>query len=186
MTSLRPGLSFRATAQRRAPREAVRVDGPRAGWYGGPPEGGKLRTGTAREGGVGLTDEQVREKIKAARYWYHRIPIRPGIVTPGVNDAEQTLALLDPPADCTGLRVLDLGARDGFFAFEFWRRGADVLAVDYAAADRTGFAIAAELLGSQVTYLHENVYNLSAAWLGTFDVVLCLGLLYHLPDPIRA
>src|SRR5205085_3065443 len=125
-------------------------------------------------------------KIGSAKYWYHRIPIRPGIVTPGVNDAEATLAVLDPPDDCTGLRVLDLGARDGFFSFAFERRGAEVVAVDYVPADQTGFAIAAELLGSKVTYLHENVYNLTPEKHGTFDVVLCLGLLYHLPDPMRA
>lgn len=133
-----------------------------------------------------LTDEQVRQKIGAAKYWYHKIPIRPGIITPGINDAEATLTLLGPPADCSGLRVLDLGARDGFFSFAFERRGAEVLAVDYVPADQTGFAIAAELLGSKVPYLHENVYNLTPEKVGTFDVVLCLGLLYHLPDPMRA
>jgi len=137
---------------------------------------------TARE----LSDVQVRERIDSVPSWYHRIPIRSGIVTPGVNDSPATLALLELPADCRGLRVLDLGTRDGFFAFELERRGAEVLAVDYEPEDESGFKVAAGLLGSSVRYLWANVYDLSPGEIGTFDIVLFLGLLYHLPDPMRA
>jgi len=133
-----------------------------------------------------LSDADVRAMIAAYSPWYHRIEVRPGIVTPGINDTPTNLRMLDLPADCAGMRVLDLGARDGFFSFELERRGADVLAIDYAPADRTGFQIAAQLLGSRVVLRQANLYNLTAAELGTFDLVLFLGLLYHLPDPIRA
>jgi tRNA (mo5U34)-methyltransferase len=84
------------------------------------------------------------------------------------------------------MRVLDLGARDGFYSFELERRGADVLAVDYMPAERTGFPVAAQLLGSRVVFRQANLYNLSAGEIGTFDLVLFLGLLYHLPDPVKA
>ena len=133
-----------------------------------------------------LSDADVRAIISTFSHWYHRIEIRPGIVTPGVNDSPLHLKVLDLPADLTGARVLDLGARDGFFSFEMERRGADVLAIDYAPIGRTGFPIAAQLLGSRVRYLQENLYNLREADLGTFDLVLFLGLLYHLPDPLGA
>ncbi|HVQ26745.1 MAG TPA: methyltransferase domain-containing protein [Planctomycetota bacterium] len=133
-----------------------------------------------------LTAAQVRERIGSVRTWYHRIPIRPGIVTPGVHDSAAMLASLELPADCRGLRVLDLGTRDGFFAFELERRGAEVLAVDYMAAEETGFQVVAELLGSKVRHLWANVYELSPERIGSFDIVLFLGLLYHLPDPVRA
>ena len=112
--------------------------------------------------------------------------MRPGIVTPGINDSPANLHMLDLPADCSGMRVLDLGARDGFFSFELERRGADVLAIDAAPPECTGFPIAAELLGSRLVLRQANLYNLSPAEIGTFDLVLFLGLLYHLPDPIRA
>ncbi|MBC8078375.1 MAG: methyltransferase domain-containing protein [Chloroflexales bacterium] len=128
----------------------------------------------------------IRAQIDAVAYWYHRIPIRPGIVTPGVNDCATTLGRLRLPTDCHGLRVLDLGACDGFFAFELERRGAEVVAVDYKAAEQSGFAVAAELMGYKGVYIQENIYNLSPERLGTFDIVLFLGLLYHLPDPLRA
>ncbi len=149
------------------------------------------------------------ERIGSVKNWYHRIEVRPGVFTPGVNETAAVLRLLDLPADLTGKRVLDLGTRDGFFAFETARRGAAVVAVDYLASDQTGFKVAAELLsadvtytdaatrpvsppraadprGGQITYVQENIYNLSAGQHGTFDVVLCLGLLYHLPDPLHA
>jgi tRNA (mo5U34)-methyltransferase len=133
-----------------------------------------------------VTDADARAMIAAYPRWYHRIEVRPGIVTPGVNDSPATLQMLELPSDCSGMRVLDLGARDGFFSFELERRGADVLAVDYTPAGRTGFPIAAQLLGSRVAFRQANLYHLTPAEIGTFDLVLFLGLLYHLPDPIRA
>jgi tRNA (mo5U34)-methyltransferase len=60
------------------------------------------------------------------------------------------------------------------------------VAVDYMAATESGVAVAAELLGSRVTYLQRNLHELTAAELGTFDIVLFLGMLYHLPDPLGA
>ncbi len=116
----------------------------------------------------------------------HRIEVRPGIVTPGSTDSPLLLHHLGLPDDCSGLRVLDLGARDGFFSFEMERRGAEVLAIDYIPPDLTGFPIAAKILGSQVVFRQQNLYNLTADDLGTFDIVLFLGLLYHLPDPLWA
>jgi tRNA (mo5U34)-methyltransferase len=132
------------------------------------------------------TDADARAMVAAYTRWYHRIEVRPGLVTPGINDSPQNLRMLELPADCSGMRVLDLGVRDGFFSFELERRGADVLAVDYMPAERTGFPIAAQLLGSRVVFRQANLYNLTPAEIGTFDLVLFLGLLYHLPDPIRA
>lgn len=131
-----------------------------------------------------LTDEEVRARIAGVAKWYHPIEIRPGIVTPGTNAADVVLKLLDLPDDCRGLRALDLGARDGYFSFELERRGADVVAVDYVDQSQTGFGVAAELRESRVRFVHRNIYALSADELGTFDIVLFLGLLYHLPDPL--
>ncbi|MGH9387237.1 MAG: class I SAM-dependent methyltransferase [Vicinamibacterales bacterium] len=132
-----------------------------------------------------LSDKEVRDQIASVGRWYHQIELRPGIVTPGINDSPVLLRNLRLPTDCSGMRVLDLGTRDGFFAFEVEKRGAaEVLAVDSIDANRTGFGVASRVLGSNVTYLHKNLYHLNEAEIGTFDIVLFLGLLYHLPDPI--
>jgi SAM-dependent methyltransferase len=135
---------------------------------------------------VSVTDADARAMVAAYPRWYHRIEVRPGLVTPGVNDSPQQLQMLQLPTDCSGIRALDIGARDGFFSFELERRGADVLAVDYMPAERTGFPVAAQLLGSRVAFRQANIYELTPEDLGTFDLILFLGLLYHLPDPIRA
>lgn len=135
------------------------------------------------------TDEEVRAKVSSVRFWYHSIELRPGIVTPGLHPSRDALALLDSiglPRKMEGLRVLDIGCCDGFFAFEAERRGAEVVAIDYAPPEKTGFRVAAEILGSRIPYLVENVYALPRAELGTFDVVLMLGLLYHLRHPVLA
>ncbi len=131
-------------------------------------------------------DAKIQERIRSISQWYHRIEVRPGTVTPGINDCATTLQLLNPPPDCRGLRVLDIGTRDGFFAFQFEARGAEVVAVDYVPKDQTGFGVAAELLQSRVAYVQDNIYSLSTERYGTFDIVLLLGLIYHLPDPLLA
>ena len=132
------------------------------------------------------TADEVHRRIAMHPHWYHRIEVAPGIVTPGVNASPEVLATLELPEDCSGLRALDIGARDGFFSFELERRGADVLALDYMAATDTGFAIASELIGSKVEYRVGNVYDLTPEEFGTFDIVLFLGVLYHLRNPLLA
>jgi tRNA (mo5U34)-methyltransferase len=128
----------------------------------------------------------VRERIDSVPHWYHRFEFSPGVTTPGVNDSAIALALLELPEDLSGLRVLDIGARDGFFSFECERRGAaEVIPIDYMPAERTGFPVAKEILGSKLNLIHENVYNLTPAKYGRFDVILFLGVMYHLPDPMR-
>lgn len=133
------------------------------------------------------SDQDVLDRIATVDAWYHQIEIRPGIVTPGINASATTLARLQGlPEDCRGLRVLDIGARDGFFAFEFERRGAEVVAIDHVGPDQTGFGVARELVGSAVELEVCNVYDLDPAVHGTFDVVLLLGVLYHLRNPLLA
>ncbi len=128
----------------------------------------------------------LREKIDSVPHWYHRFEFSPGVTTPGVNDSATALTLLELPENLSGLRVLDIGARDGFFSFECERRGAsEVVAIDYMPAEQTGFPVAKEILGSKLNLIHDNVYNLTPAKYGRFDVVLFLGVMYHLPDPMR-
>ena len=62
------------------------------------------------------------EKVAARPYWYHKIPLPGGIVTPGW--APLSAESYRIPADLTGKRILDVGAWDGFWTFEALRRGA--------------------------------------------------------------
>ncbi|HVZ23363.1 MAG TPA: DUF1698 domain-containing protein, partial [Vicinamibacterales bacterium] len=101
---------------------------------------------------------------------------------------ERRLKFLQIPQDLTGKTVLDIGAWDGFFSFECERRGAKrVLAIDTYSWDtygKQGFLLAHEMLNSKVEHQRCAAEDITPEALGTFDVVLCLGVFYHLRSPI--
>lgn len=132
-----------------------------------------------------LSPSQIRELVDSVRYWHHIMHFPQGVVSPGVYDPRGIFDLLQLP-DLQGKRVLDVGTRDGYFAFECERRGAEVVAVDYAEMDLTGFGAAKKIYGSRVEHVQANVYDLDPGRLGIFDVVLFLGVLYHLRHPLLA
>ncbi len=136
-----------------------------------------------------MTREEKLERIRS-RQWYHSIDVEDGLVTPGAHplaELRTVLERLQLPARLDGLSVLDIGAWDGFFSFEAERRGARrVVAYDVTPADYFGFSTAKELLGSKVEYVQGSVYDLDKARVGTFDVVLFAGVLYHLRYPLLA
>jgi SAM-dependent methyltransferase len=88
------------------------------------------------------------------------------------------------PVPLERLRVLDLGALEGLFALEFARRGATVVAIEGREANLEKIRFARDVLGLERLDLRlEDVRGLNAAEHGEFDLVLCLGLLYHLDAP---
>jgi tRNA (mo5U34)-methyltransferase len=130
--------------------------------------------------------EEVLRKVHAME-WYHAIEVAEGITTPGRYNPQPLLNTMGFPQDLQGKTVLDIGTYDGFFSFEAERRGAArVVAMDRHPAGHKGFALAHELLRSHVTYSVGSVYDLSPETHGTFDVVLFLGVLYHLRHPLLA
>ena len=68
-------------------------------------------------------------------YWYHSIDLGDGLVTPGMHDYRATLPAFRFPETMRGMRVLDVGSATGFFAFEFERRGAQVVSVELPSLD---------------------------------------------------
>jgi tRNA (mo5U34)-methyltransferase len=139
--------------------------------------------------------EQLRSRVDALR-WYHTIDLGHGVITKGVDDTPLRLARLDLPRSLAGRSVLDVGAWDGFFSFEAERRGATrVVAADHYAWHGVGwgtgngkepFEVARTALGSRVEDVDIDVMDLSPARIGTFDVVLFLGVFYHLRHPLLA
>lgn len=89
--------------------------------------------------------------------------------------------------DFTGKSVLEVGTWDGYWSFYAERRGArSVLATDDATqnwSDGKGLLLARELLKSRVEVRQDlSIYDV-ASLQRTFDIILCLGVFYHLRDP---
>ena len=141
--------------------------------------------------------------------WYHTIELPGGIVTAGEYDTRPAARRIPLPADLSGLRCLDVGTHDGFWAFELERRGAnDVTAIDLddprqvdfsepvpelsapVLAERQArtraFECAHRALGSQVLRRDLSVYDLAGADVGPIDFAFIGTLLLHLRDPLRA
>jgi len=142
------------------------------------------------------TDRNLLSERVAALRWYHRMPLPGGIVTPGVSDAPRVVSRLRLPESLAGKSVLDIGAWDGYYSFACAQRGAArVLATDSFAwsgeswGTNEGFLLARDALKLRdiVADQQIDVMEISPERVGgTFDVVLFLGVLYHLRDPISA
>lgn len=162
------------------------------------------------------TPEQIADlehRVKQIESWYHRIDLGDGIETPGHFRMADYLKYYHFPETMDGMRVLDVGASTGFFAYEFERRGAEVVAVElpnWEAHDWTprqrreldkknesqrekdnrdvmfdGFTVVGEGLGSTRTKrIWKAIYDLDSAELGHFDVVFSGAMLMHVRDPI--
>lgn len=133
----------------------------------------------------------ISEKVAAVPHWRHRIELPGGVVTPGTQDTLAQLPTIHLPASLAGQTVLDIGCSDGFFSFESEKRGAArVLSVDnYSSVfidTPRGFNVAHESLQSKVEFLRSDLFALNPQQIGTFDVVLFLGVLYHLRHPLLA
>lgn len=136
-----------------------------------------------------MTPEQIQSLIAEHGRWWHEIEVAPGIVTPGDDSNRMKLPILDSlglPKDLRGKRALDVGCSDGYFSFELEKRGASVVAIDFVPETYSGFSTARKILDSKVEYRMENVYNVKPETFGKFDVVLFLGVLYHLRKPLAA
>lgn len=133
-----------------------------------------------------MKSEGVLELVRS-KAWHHDFEVVPGIRTNGTYNPAGLWESLELGDDLTGLTIADVGASNGYFSFEARRRGARVVAFDYRHKDNSGFGLAQHLNGMHDIEHHQvNVLDLDAARHGTFDVVLLLGVLYHLADPYRA
>lgn len=151
----------------------------------------------------GVSDE-TRERVLAMS-WYHTIDVTEDLTTPGWFDLRPHVDRYGLPDRMDGMRVLDIGTWDGFWAFEMERRGAEVVALDVdhekeydwpprrrpaepKALDRgAGFRLVKEIKGSSVERIACNIYEATPERLGgLFDVVFCGAVLLHLRDQLLA
>ena len=138
-----------------------------------------------------MTAEQIRDRIDALKPWFHNIELA-GVRTapehflgdyPNIKWRKFSDAI---PADLRGRNVLDIGCNGGFYSMEMKRRGADrVLGIDFDDSYLDQARFAAEVTGLEIEFRKMSVYDVGA--LGeSFDVVLFMGVLYHLRHPLLA
>jgi tRNA (mo5U34)-methyltransferase len=137
---------------------------------------------------IPLSIDELKQQV-ASKHWFHQINLGNGIITPGLDDSAEKLVRVKMPEKLDGMTVLDIGAWNGFFSFEAERRGASrVLATDSYAwhtwDGKSGFDLARRTLNSKVQTLEIDILELSPDKIGTFDLVLCLGVLYHMRHPL--
>jgi len=144
------------------------------------------------------------ERARRHADWYHTLELAPDLVTQGMFDLRPYVQRYGLPERMDGMRVLDVGTWDGFWAFEMERRGAEVVAIDidderdldwpprrrpdvFPDEPRgTGFRLAREIYGSSVERVNCNVYDATPERLGEFDLVFAGSILIHLRDQLLA
>lgn len=146
--------------------------------------------------------EEIQRRVGEIPYWYHRIELAPGVVTPGyaLEAIWSNTRRVRAGLDYRGKTVLDIASFDGMFAFEAEKLGAAlVVAADCLYKSFSNFLLCREVLGSKVVpYYNISPYELSGRLDvffeenyeeerrndRRFDIVQHLGLLYHLRDPM--
>jgi tRNA (mo5U34)-methyltransferase len=138
-----------------------------------------------------LSSAQIQKEVEALGPWFQNLDLK-GVNTapshflgdyPAVKWRQFAAAI---PRDLTGKSVLDVGCNAGFYAMEMKRRGAArVLGLDWDEEYLAQARFAAEVSKLDIEFHRMSVYDVGA--LGeTFDVVLFLGVFYHLRHPLLA
>ncbi|MBL6082236.1 TIGR04290 family methyltransferase [Belnapia sp. T18] len=138
-----------------------------------------------------LDTDEIRRRATALGQWFHNINLR-GVPTapdhflgdyPAIKWRGFAEAI---PQDLTGRSVLDIGCNGGFYSLEMKRRGASrVLGIDSDEGYLAQARFAAEVSGLDIEFRKLSVYDVGT--LGEkFDLVLFMGVLYHLRHPLLA
>lgn len=121
--------------------------------------------------------------------FYHIFDLGNGIKTPGYKSlipTQQVVRNAMASIDFNGKRVLDIGCRDGLFSFEAEKAGAkEVIGIDnMLSKGAVDFLI--PYFNSKVKMYEMSLYDLTPEKLGTFDIIIYPGVLYHLRYPFTS
>jgi tRNA (mo5U34)-methyltransferase len=138
-----------------------------------------------------LTREDIERRVAELGDWFHNMDLN-GVRTapwhflgdyPRVKWERFSEAI---PADLRGRTVLDIGCNAGFYSIEMKRRGAErVVAIDSDPRYLAQARFAADVLDVDIEFREMSVYQLPLL-AERFDVVLFMGVLYHLRYPLLA
>jgi tRNA (mo5U34)-methyltransferase len=140
-------------------------------------------------------NERVTAKVVELGPWFHQIDLGQGLRTrdiapfPGPQPLNHPLdrwLILEKaiPQDLRGMRILDIGCAEGFFALELARRGADVVAVDAAPKMMARLNWLIEHFGVNNIRTRTATIESMAGSKEHYDAVFMIALLYHLRHPL--
>ena len=124
--------------------------------------------------------ELAKFEALASRWWNPEGPMK---ALHRINPLR--LDYIDARAPLKGARVLDVGCGAGLLSEGMARRGAQVLGIDLARASLDVAASHARENDVQVEYRCRGAEQLAAEQPGAFDIVTCLEMLEHVPDPAQ-
>jgi tRNA (mo5U34)-methyltransferase len=135
--------------------------------------------------------DDIRREVAALGPWFHNIDLR-GVPTapnhflgdfPSVKWRAFAHFI---PQDLSEKSVLDIGCNGGFYSLAMKRRGAKrVLGIDFDETYLAQARYAARVSELDIEFRHLSVYDV-AALRERFDIVLFMGVLYHLRHPLLA
>ncbi|TCH98131.1 TIGR04290 family methyltransferase [Roseococcus sp. SYP-B2431] len=135
--------------------------------------------------------ELIRSRAEALGPWFHNIDLKGVPTAPDHPLGNHPGQFWDHfhhvlPQDMSGWSVLDIGCNGGFYSLEVKRRGAArVLGIDHDEDYLAQARFAARTLGQEIEFRNMTVYDV--AQLGErFDLVIFMGVLYHLRHPLLA
>lgn len=114
----------------------------------------------------------------ASRWWDRHSEFKP------LHDINPLRAnYIDQRSPVAGKKLLDIGCGGGILAEAMAQRGAEVTGIDMGEAPLAVARLHALESGVKVDYRHIAAENLAQEQAGGFDVVTCLEMLEHVPDP---
>lgn len=138
-----------------------------------------------------MTQEQIQSQVQQLGQWFHNMQLGGVMTAPDhflgdyPNQKWRRFAHAIPQ-DLTGKTVLDVGCNAGFYSIEMKKRGAArVLGIDFDERYLAQARFAAEISGADIQFETMTVYDV-ARLQEQFDLVLFLGVLYHLRHPLLA
>lgn len=111
---------------------------------------------------------------------YHTFRFPNGYVVNGKFDMNEVLDRYNIPKYLDGKTVLDIGPANGFFSFEFYKRGANkVVAID--KIDDRWCKDLNKVMHTNVKFIQQNIEKLDDEF-DKFDLVFCSNVLLHISD----
>lgn len=128
----------------------------------------------------------VIEASKSLGPWGHSYEVSPGVWLGPENEVNWRVPTFQQQLAGVGIdlsksRILDLACLDGLFCIEYGKLGAEMVGVDIRPENIARAKFGADAAGvKSTTFKVGDVLDLTKDEIGTFDVVLCCGLFYHL------